>query len=164
VTGTRNSPAITAKTTVNHIPVVDVGDQITLPPGVTSVVLQATATDQDSGDTLTYTWRQITGPTGAGTATGMPATSLNVVVSNLMAGTYQFGFRATDQVGAQSAEDYIVVTVQATTSSGAQTVDITTDMFTQNVANEQANGYQRCSALATLPQFMVTGALSLSIK
>jgi hypothetical protein len=111
--GTADSPAIAAKTTINHIPVVEASDQFTLAPGVMSVVLQLTATDQDPGDTLTYVWRHITGPAGAGTATGMPATSLNVVVSNLAVGTYQFGFRATDDKGGQSAEDYAVVIVQA---------------------------------------------------
>jgi hypothetical protein len=121
--GTADSPAITAKTTVNHIPVVTAGNDITLAPGTTSVALMGTATDQDPGDQLTYAWRQITGPAGAGTATGIPGTSVNLLASNLAVGTYQFGFRATDDKGGQSVEAYVVVTVPAVGSApGAPTV------------------------------------------
>jgi hypothetical protein len=111
--GTADSPAITAKATINQLPVANAGDDLKITAPTSSVALMGTASDPDSGDSLTYLWRQITGPAGAGTATGLPATSLNVVVSNLAIGTYQFGFQATDQKGGKSQEDWVVVTVDA---------------------------------------------------
>jgi hypothetical protein len=95
---------------VNRIPVADAGQDLTIQLPTSSVALMGTASDPD-GDALTYDWRQVTGPAGAPTATGLPATTQNVVVSNLMAGTYQFGFRSTDSHGAQSPEDYVLLTV-----------------------------------------------------
>jgi hypothetical protein len=118
---TTRTVQVTAAQTVNQIPVVEAGEQLTITLPTSSVALMATASDPDAGDTLTYLWRQITGPAGAGTATGMPATSPNVVVSNLVAGTYQFGFQATDNHGGKSSEDFVVVTVQATTPGGGGT-------------------------------------------
>jgi lysophospholipase L1-like esterase len=94
----------------NRIPVADAGQDVTLPAGTTSLALMGTASDPDTADTLTYAWRQITGPNSA---TGMPAATLNVVASGLVAGTYQFGFRSTDNHGAQSSEDFVLVTVNA---------------------------------------------------
>ncbi|MGI4834641.1 MAG: PKD domain-containing protein [Janthinobacterium lividum] len=103
----------------NRIPVADAGGDVTIQLPTSSVVLMGTASDPDSGDTLTYAWRQITGPNNA---VGLPATSLNVVASGLVAGTYQFGFRSTDNHGAQSSEDFVVVTVQAAAQSGQRVV------------------------------------------
>jgi hypothetical protein len=94
----------------NRIPVADAGDDITIQAPASSVALMGTATDPDTSDTLTHAWRYITGPN---VPTGLPATTLNVVVSGLIAGTYQFGFRSTDDKGGQSVEDYVLVTVLA---------------------------------------------------
>jgi hypothetical protein len=99
----------------NRIPVADAGSDATIQLPTSSMALMGTASDPDQGDTLTYAWRQVTGPNSA---TGLPATTLNVVVSNLVAGTYQFGFRSTDNHGAPSAEDYVLVTVQAAAGGG----------------------------------------------
>lgn len=84
---------VMAPQSVNQLPVANAGDDLTITAPTASVVLMGTASDPDAGDTLTYLWRQITGPASA---TGLPATSLNVVASNLAVGTYQFGFQATD--------------------------------------------------------------------
>jgi hypothetical protein len=100
---------VTAGQTVNQLPVANAGDDLTITLPTSSAVLMGTASDPDA-DSLTYVWRQITGPNNA---TGLPATSLNVVVSNLMAGTYQFGFQATDSKGGKSSEDFVVVTANA---------------------------------------------------
>jgi hypothetical protein len=59
--------------------------------------------------------------------TGLPATTLNAVVGNLVAGTYQFSFRSTDNHCAQSTKDFVVMTVKpvATTPSALLTaVDV----------------------------------------
>jgi hypothetical protein len=101
---------------VNQLPVANAGQDVNIQLPTSSLVLQGTASDADAGDTLTYVWRQITGPSNA---TGMPATSLNVVVSNLVMGTYQFGFQSTDQKGGKSTEDLVVVTVAAAATTGS---------------------------------------------
>jgi hypothetical protein len=147
---TTRTVTTTSAQTVNQIPVVEAGDQLTITLPTSSVALMATASDPDAGDTLTYRWRQITGPAGASTATGMPATSLNVVVSGLVAGTYQFGFTATDQKGGKSTEDFVVVTVNPVAAQVATVFDFTTSStgFGLSVYDEQKNGYRRRSPFA----------------
>lgn len=107
---TTRTVQVTATQTVNQLPVANAGDDLTITLPTSSAVLMGTASDPDAGDMLTYLWRQITGPNSA---TGLPATSLNVVASNLIAGTYQFGFQATDQKGGKSQEDFVVTNVLA---------------------------------------------------
>jgi hypothetical protein len=101
---------VTAAQSVNQLPVASAGDDLTITAPTSSVALMGTASDPDPGDTLTYLWRPIAGPN---TPLGLPATTLNVVVSNLIPGTYQFGFQATDQKGGKSTEDFVVVNVNA---------------------------------------------------
>jgi hypothetical protein len=105
----------------NRIPVADAGQDVTVQLPTASVALMGTASDPDAGDTLTYAWRQVTGPNSA---TGLPATSLNVVVSGLVAGTYQFGFRSTDNRGGQSTEDFVMLTVQAASVGSKGDIDV----------------------------------------
>jgi hypothetical protein len=114
--GTADSPAIAQKTVTNRIPVADAGQDLTIQLPTSSVALMGAASDPDTGDTLTYAWRYVTGPN---VPTGLPAATLNVVISNLIAGTYQIGFRSTDNYGAQSVEDYVLLTVLAVTGGGA---------------------------------------------
>jgi hypothetical protein len=102
---------------VNQIPVANAGQQLTITLPTSSAALMGSGSDPDAGDSIAgWAWRQVTGPA---TATGMPAATQNVVVSNLVAGTYQFGLRTTDTHGAQSAESFVVVTVNAATGGGA---------------------------------------------
>jgi hypothetical protein len=104
---TTRTVQVTAPQSVNQLPVANAGQDLTITLPTSSVALMGTASDPD-GDALTYLWRPITGPN---TPLGLPATTLNVVVSNLVAGTYQFGFQATDSKGGKSQEDFVVVTV-----------------------------------------------------
>jgi hypothetical protein len=101
---------VTAAQTVNQLPVANAGDDLTITAPTSSVALMGTASDPDPADTLTYLWRPIAGPN---TPTGLPATTLNVVASNLIPGTYQFGFQATDNKGGKSPEDFVVVNVNS---------------------------------------------------
>jgi hypothetical protein len=107
---TTRTVTVTAQQSVNQMPVANAGDDLTITAPTSSVVLSGAASDPDPGDSLTYLWRPIAGPN---TPVGLPATTLNVVVSNLLPGTYQFGFQATDQKGGKSPEDFVVVTVNA---------------------------------------------------
>jgi hypothetical protein len=110
--GTADSPAIAAKTvTVNQIPVVSAGQQITIQLPTNSVALMGSGSDPDPGDSVvSWAWRPVLGPN---TPTGLPGTTQNLVVSNLIEGTYQIGLRGTDTHGAQSNEAFTVITVNA---------------------------------------------------
>jgi hypothetical protein len=114
------SVTVTNPQAVNQIPVATAGQQLTIQLPTSSAALMGSGSDPDPGDTFAYAWRQITGPN---IATGMPATSANVVVSNLVEGTYQFGLKTIDNHGAQSNEAFSVVTVlaQAVTNPGPST-------------------------------------------
>lgn len=119
------------------------------------MVLSPTASDPDPGDNFTYLWRQVAGPASA---TGIPPTSLNAVASNLLVGTYQFGFTATDQKGGKSTEDFVVVTVNPAPSTGGSTLLVNSSKLNQNVVAENLSWGERVSPLSTLDGLAVTGA------
>jgi hypothetical protein len=107
----------------NRIPVADAGQDVTVQLPTSSLALMGRATDPDTGDTIEgHAWRYVTGPN---VPTGLPASTQNVVVSGLVEGAYQFGYRATDNHGGQSAEDYVLVTVQPV--AGGKTANILYD-------------------------------------
>jgi hypothetical protein len=121
---------VTAPQSVNQLPVANAGEDLTITQPTSSVALMGMASDPDAGDSLTYLWRPISGPN---TPTGLPATTLNVVVSGLIVGTYQFGFQATDQKGGKSTEDFVVVTVKAApTTPGTGGRYASEDYFLEN--------------------------------
>jgi len=100
-------------TVANAIPVANAGSDTTLQLPTNQAVLQGSGTDTD-GTIASYAWRQVTGPS---IATGLPTMSASVVVGNLVEGIYQFGLKTTDNQGAVSPEDMVIVTVQAAPSA-----------------------------------------------
>jgi hypothetical protein len=148
---TTRTVQVTAAQSTNQLPVVSVGDHLTITEPTTSAVLMATASDPDAGDTLTYVWRPISGPN---TPTGLPASTLNVVVSNLVVGEYVFGFQATDNHGGKSAEGFVALTKNAAQTPTGQPYTITpgTTDYSQNanIADVQSSGFTRHASLAFL--------------
>jgi lysophospholipase L1-like esterase len=140
---------VTAAQTVNQMPVADAGADLTIQLPTSSVVLLGTASDPDAGDTLTYLWRPITGPN---TPVGLPATTLNAVISNLIAGTYQFGFQATDNKGGKSTEDFVVVTVNAASTAPATSLTPTPAdyHFSANILRQNGAGQNLHAGLSVL--------------
>jgi hypothetical protein len=61
-----------------------------------------------------------------------------VVASGLVAGTYQFGFRSTDNHGAQSQEDFVVVTVQAAAGDSRKTL-VVVDLCSLEYGDQSSN-------------------------
>lgn len=106
--GTYNLGNVAIGVTVpNQPPTVNAGpDRSTTLPTNT---LSLTGTASDSDGTVTTVWSQVSGPNSAGIAT--PA-SLTTVIANLVAGTYVFQLRATDNSGA-SVTDTTTVVVSA---------------------------------------------------
>jgi hypothetical protein len=136
----------TASTPANNIPIAssESPGSITLPTN--ELTLIGNASDVD-GTISTYAWRQVTGPNNA---TGIPATTKDVLISGLVEGTYQFGFTAQDNTGALSNEVFVTVTVNASTQPLILT-PVTAD-FTMNagIAEDQGGGFTRHAAFAQL--------------
>ncbi len=111
----------------NNPPVVDAGtnSSITLPTNTTSFT--GTATDSD-GSIQSVLWTQVSGPN---TATLSGQNTLNLSVSNLIAGTYTFRLTATDNNNASASDEVTLlvnpepVNISPVVSAGAnQTVQI----------------------------------------
>ncbi len=97
-----------ALTNRNEAPAADAGaDQADVPAGST-VTLSGSATDPDAGDTLTYAWTQLSGPTVALSSSTAPETTFVAPA----AGTLRFRLRATD-AGGLWGEDEVTVTMLA---------------------------------------------------
>ncbi len=91
--------------TVNSIPVVNAGTNITIFEPASSVSLSGTASDSD-GSVVTVAWTQEAG----GAATIATPSTLFTSVTGLAAGSYRFRLTVTDDDGA-TAFDEIIVTV-----------------------------------------------------
>ncbi|MGI4884283.1 MAG: GDSL-type esterase/lipase family protein [Janthinobacterium lividum] len=115
VSGSADSPAIAAKAVaVNQIPTANAGSDATVLLPTNTLALMGTVTDPDGPAPQVFAWRYVTGPN---VPSGLPASTLNVVVAGLIAGVYQFGFKTQDAAGAWSNEDFVLVTVNAAAPS-----------------------------------------------
>lgn len=118
---TTTTPPPTTPTT-NQAPVVSVSSDkaITLP--TSSVTLGGSATDAD-GTIASYLWTKVSGPTAGviGTPTGTSTT-----MTGLVAGTYVYNFKATDNKGA-SASKTVTVTVNGTVSAPPPATNLLTN-------------------------------------
>lgn len=150
------SVSVTVQAVANSIPVANAGTDpsITLPTN--QVVLQGSGTDADPGDTLTYAWRQVAGAA----VSGMPTSVRQPVITFPSAGTYQFGLIATDNHGAASPEDFVVVTVNAAPAPGTSyNIEFEGDSLTATLARNGGTTstpypQQLQSAVAGSPQYV----------
>jgi hypothetical protein len=99
---------VTVQAQANLLPVADAGSDATIQLPTSSLALMGTGYDQD-GTIDGYAWAQVTGPNNA---TGLPSNTQNVVLSNLIAGIYQFRLTVTDNSGGKKTDD-VLVTVNA---------------------------------------------------
>jgi hypothetical protein len=97
----------------NQLPTANAGDDITIQAPNSQV--QLTGTGSDAEGLVTFAWVQLVGPNNA---TGLPASTQNVVVSNLQIGYYQFQLTVTDNQGATKT-DTVVVNKTAAPVAGA---------------------------------------------
>jgi hypothetical protein len=125
--GTADSPPIAPKAvTVNQIPTANAGQDIVVTQPTNSVALMGSGLDTD-GTIVSYLWEQLAGPSGAGSVTGLPATTKNVVISDFKVGSYQFELTVTDDKGA-TASDFVILTVNAAAALG-QTIILSQQGF-----------------------------------
>lgn len=96
----------------NVPPVANAGADVSVTPG-TPVTLSGSGSSDSDGTIVTYTWTQASGPTVTLSGTGATRTFTPTQV-----GTYVFGLTATDEDGATSPQDTVVVTVAAAASTG----------------------------------------------
>jgi ribosomal protein L14 len=92
----------------NQPPVANAGNDITMTLPVNSTTLVGSGTDPD-GTIAGYAWTRVSGPTTFTLGTANAATT---TLSNLVAGTYVFSLKVTDNNGA-TATDNVTVTVNA---------------------------------------------------
>jgi hypothetical protein len=118
---------VVVNSTTNQPPTVNAGlDQtITLP--VSSVNLSGTASDAD-GSIVTYAWTRVTGTGGTISSPVTPSTS----VTGLSAGSYTFRLTVTDNSGASTSDDVIVLVNQQPTP--VFSVRIEAESFTNTTA------------------------------
>ena len=99
---------VTVNASGNSAPIANAGGDQTVT--ATSTTLNGSGTDQD-GTITTYAWTKLSGPA----ATIVSPGSASTAVTGLVAGTYQFQLKITDNNGA-SAIDVILITVNPETS------------------------------------------------
>jgi hypothetical protein len=104
---TINFKVVKNVSSINAAPVANAGPdkQINLP--INEVILDGSATDAD-GTIISYTWKQVSGPSTAAFSSKTEATP---TVSNLFAGKYLFNLMVKDNKYAASKIDYVAVIV-----------------------------------------------------
>lgn len=158
-----NSQAATVNVTVqaatvpvNAIPVANAGSDTSITLPTNQVVLQGSGTDSD-GTIASYAWRQVAGAA----VSGMPSSIAQPVITFTAAGTYQFGLITTDNKGATSTEDFVVVTVNAAPAPGGgttNTLQVNSTLLSQNVVAEDLGYVERVSPMSSLKSLAITGA------
>jgi hypothetical protein len=108
-------------TPVNQTPVVSAGSDKTITLPQNSLTINGSASDND-GSIASYAWTQVTGATATMSAT----TTINLSLSNLLAGTYTFRLTVKDDKGATAYDDVTVVVNAASVTTTPATPDTTT--------------------------------------
>jgi hypothetical protein len=139
LTATDNSTATTTDDMIilvnpapNQLPVANAGTDkaITLP---TNSVTQVGSGSDPDGTIVAYLWTRLSGPT---TFTIVSASQATTVINNLVAGTYVFNLRVTDNSGANANDQVTIVVSPAvnqfpTANAGAnQTITLPTNSVT----------------------------------
>jgi hypothetical protein len=119
----------------NIAPVVNAGNDTTVLSPVNSIVLNGSANDID-GKIIGYLWTQLSGPSQSNILTNNTAST---TVSNLIAGTYEFELKATDNDGAEGRDTVKVTIALARTAQETSTGLKVYPNPVRNTANVQLN-------------------------
>ncbi len=110
---------VVSAATSNSAPVVNAGADQTITLPTSSVTLTGSATDPE-GDSMTYIWTKVSGPSMTFTS----PSSLSTSATGLTEGTYSFWLTATDSQGAVNADQIIVIVNAASGGGGGGTSTI----------------------------------------
>jgi hypothetical protein len=102
----------TSSTSSNNPPLVNAGSDVVEYLPTNSAICNGSASDPD-GTVADYVWSQVAGPSSA---TMSNKTTKSLTASNLVAGTYTFRLKATDDKGAYSNDDVKVI-INSTSSA-----------------------------------------------
>lgn len=86
---------------INRLPVVNAGNDQSLSVGTTTVSLTGTASDVD-GDTLTFNWSQVSGPS---TAVIVSPSAIATNITGLVEGVYVFRLSVSDSINTTVTDD-----------------------------------------------------------
>lgn len=126
----------------NVAPVANAGADQTITLPTNSVSLSGTATDS-GGSIASVLWSQVSGPS---TATNSSASTLSTQMQNLVAGTYVFQLKATDNMGAIGTDNISIIVNSAanvlpTASAGADSsVSLPTNSVTLSGSGADSDG------------------------
>jgi hypothetical protein len=109
----KNDTTTTQVVKQNIAPSANAGSDQTITLPTNSVILSGTATDTD-GTITSYSWTKVSGPS---TFSIGNSSSSTVNISNLVAGTYQFELKVTDDKGAIGKDTVQVTVINNTTVS-----------------------------------------------
>jgi gliding motility-associated-like protein len=151
-TGSDNVTVTVSPAAVNQNPTANAGLDKTINLPTNSTNLTGTGSDPD-GTISSYLWEKVSGPTVTMTNT----TSTTVSLSSLVAGTYVFQLKVTDNQGA-TATDQVTVTVVAANQSPVASAgsDITITLPT-NTTNINGSGSDPDGSIANYTWIKVSG-------
>jgi hypothetical protein len=93
----------------NQAPIAKAGNDITVPLPSAGITLNGSASSDADGKIISYKWVKISGPTTFTLLTPLAATT---VLSNLVAGIYEFQLTVTDDKGATGTDTVTVTAVE----------------------------------------------------
>ena len=121
--------------TPNVAPVANAGNDTTALSPVNSMVLNGIGNDID-GKITGYLWTQVSGPS---TSSILPNNTASTTVSGLIAGTYQFELKVTDNAGAEARDTVKVTIALARTAQQTSTGLKVYPNPVHNIANVELN-------------------------
>jgi hypothetical protein len=98
--------AVTVSATANQSPVANAGKDIALTLPVNSTTLDGSASADPDGSIASYVWTKLSGPAQF---TIINTTAVTTQLTNLVAGTYIFRLKVTDNKGATHEDDLTVI-------------------------------------------------------
>jgi major membrane immunogen (membrane-anchored lipoprotein) len=163
-----NQAVISTPETGNVLPVVNAGADITITLPTNSTILSGTASDSD-GTIASYSWTKISGPASFSLINSSSATAN---VTGLVAGTYQFELKVTDDKGGARKDSVQVIVLNGTNTSptlqensaptanagGDQTITLPTNSITLSGSGTDTDG-----TIASYSWTKISGPASFSV-